>query len=289
MKLKRKIFYTLEFIIFIIIYYFFKMLPVNVASNLNGMIFKSFGPLTKTNFTILKNLNKINKFNKNVNEISKMSWKNLGCTVAEMAHLNSINKNNLVSVKGKKNLKKIIGKSEQAIFIAIHQSNWEILAPTLIKFGIKLNSVYRHINNPFIDKFILKIRKKAYNSKKSLLSPKGKKSAQDMIKSIKNGYSIALLIDQKDSSGENIPLFGKLAKTQIGFIKLAIKFKLKIYPIENIRLKNAKFKMIIHDPINLNKSNLKNQKSSMIKIHKLIESWIIKEPGNWLWHHKRWG
>ena len=47
--------------------------------------------------------------------------------------------------------------------------------------------------------------------------------------------------------------------------------------------------MIIHDPINLNKSNLKNQKSSMIKIHKLIESWIIKEPGNWLWHHKRWG
>ena len=111
-----------------------------------------------------------------------------------------------------------------------------------------------------------------------------------MIQSIKNGYSIALLIDQKDSSGIDIPLFGISAKTQIGFLKLAKKFNLKIYPIENARYDNLNFKITIHKPLNfLNNQNENDEEKIMYKIHKVIEDWIKKQPENWLWHHKRWG
>ena len=290
-KFKKYIIYPMQFLFFLLIYYFFKILPVRIASSLSGKIFKILGPLTKNNKTVIRNLILVNKNDKNTYNISKKIWENLGKTIAELSHLNKITKkNNLIKIRGKKYIDNIIKNNEQVIFIAIHQSNWEILAPTLIAFGIKINSVYRHINNSLINKFILAVRKSAYNSKESLLSPKGKKSAQDMILSIKNGYSIALLIDQKDSSGKDIPLFGIPAKTQTGFLKLAKKFNLKIYPIENKRLNNINFEIIIHKPIILKNYNKNfDEKDIMLKIHKIIENWIKKTPESWLWQHKRWG
>ena len=111
-----------------------------------------------------------------------------------------------------------------------------------------------------------------------------------MIQSIKNDFSIALLIDQKDSSGINIPLLENSAKTQIGFIKLAKKFNLKIYPIENRRSNNINFEMIIHKPLEFfNKKNKITEEEAMSQIHQIIGSWIKEQPENWLWQHKRWG
>ena len=87
----------------------------------------------------------------------------------------------------------LINNKEKAIFIGIHQSNWEILVPTIDKFGIHLVGIYRHINNPYINKFILQIRKKSLYSNKSIYTPKGKTSAKDIIDGIINNNSIILL------------------------------------------------------------------------------------------------
>ena len=111
-----------------------------------------------------------------------------------------------------------------------------------------------------------------------------------MIQSIKKKFSIALLVDQKDSSGINVPLLGKLAKTQTGFIKLAKKYKMKIYPIENNRLNNTNFEVIIHNPLEFFiNSNKIEEKEAIYHIHEIIGNWIKKYPENWLWQHKRWG
>lgn len=291
--IKTLIIYPIQFLFFLEIYYFFRFLSNKIASNLGAKIFKFFGPLTKSHDNVFNNLKRILKTdNKNIiSIIATKSWENLGRTIAEFAHLSEITKvnNKYIKVKGDQYLKNIAKNKEQVIFIAIHQSNWEVLAPTIGNFGIKLNSVYRHINNPLIDRFILNIRKKVYKSSKSILSPKGKQSAKDMMMSIKNGYSIALLIDQKDSSGQDVPLMGISAKTQTAFLKLSKKFNLKIYPIENKRFDNVHFEMTVHKPlIFFNKENQLDEISAMSNIHNLIGSWIKKNPENWLWQHKRW-
>ena len=142
--------------------------------------------------------------------------------MAELSHLKQIvEKKDNILINGIENLKNVLENKEQAIFIGIHQSNWEILGPIMTRYGIKINFIYRHINNTYIDKFILNIRKKANYPLNTILSPKGKKSALDIIKSINKGFSIALLVDQKDSSGLNVPLLGHMSKTQTGFIKLS--------------------------------------------------------------------
>ena len=288
----RFIIYPLQFIIFLKIYFFFKLLSNKTASNLGGKIFKILGPLSKTNLILINNLKNIyTKDEKKISHIVNKSWENLGRTLAEFSHLEEITKKNnkYITVKGANHLNSIAKKKEKVIFIAIHQSNWEVLAPTLGSYGIKLNSVYRHVNNNLIDKFILNIRKKVYKPSNSILSPKGKKSAQDMMSSIKKCFSIALLIDQKDSSGLSVLLLGKLAKTQTGFLKLSNKFNLKIYPIENKRISDIKFEMTVHNPVILTKNKEFDEKTAMHQIHKIIEKWIQNQPENWLWQHKRWG
>jgi len=290
---KKYIVYPIQFLLFLFIYYFFRTLPNKHASNFGGKLFQYLGPLTRIHKITLKNISYV--FDKNSDSknslIAKKSWENLGRTVAELSHLSEITdvRNGNLIINDNGHIDKIIKNDEVVMFIAIHQSNWEILAPVLTNSGIKLNSVYRHINNFFIDRFILNIRKKAYNSTQSILSPKGKKSAQDLISSIKKKLSIALLVDQKDSAGINVPLLGKLAKTQTGFIKLAKKYNLKIYPIENNRLNNTNFELIIHNPLEffINDNKIE-EKEAIYHIHEIIGNWIKKNPENWLWQHKRW-
>ena len=289
---KNIIIYPLQYIIFLIIFFSFRIIPKHLASDLGGKIFKIFGPLTKSNDTLRNNLIKI--FNKNnldsISLIQKNSWENLGRTMAELSHLKKIvNEKNDITIEGITNLEDVLNNKEQAIFIGIHQSNWEILGPIMTNYGIRINFIYRHINNSFIDKFIFNIRKNANLSSNTILSPKGKKSASDIIRSINKGFSIALLVDQKDSSGSDVPLLGHISKTQTGFIKLSKKFKLKIYPIENKRVNKNQFKVIFHKPLNLFDNNDIDEIKAMTKIHNIIGEWIKKEPNNWLWQHKRWG
>ena len=73
---------------------------------------------------------------------------------------------------------------------------------------------------------------------KTFFTPKGKESAKEIIRAINDKLSIILLIDQKDSAGENIKFFEIYAKTQLGFLKIARKYKLNLVPVQMIREKN---------------------------------------------------
>ena len=95
-----------------------------------------------------------------------------------------------------------------------------------------------------------------------------------------------MLIDQKDSAGKNINFFNKKVKTQIGFLKIARKFNLPIIPIKNLRLENGKIELSFLEPIFHNNKDI-NDSKMMEKIHILIENWIISNPSQWFWQHKR--
>lgn len=291
--MKNKFLYKIKLIIeFLLVYFFyliFSLLPFFLVSNIGGFIFKLIGPKTRINKIVIKNIIQIfpNADLKFIKKISRKNWSKIGKTFFELLILPKIiNTENKILIKGKNNLSEIIKNKEQVIFIGIHQSNWEILLPTIDKIGIPVVGIYRHINNPYIDNLILNIRKKSICSKKSFYTPKGKKSAKDIIEGLKNNISIVLLIDQKDSAGEKIPFFNFSSKTQIGFIKISKKYKLKIVPVENIRNNNNTFTLKFHKPIN-NTINNDTDIGNMRDIHFIIEEWIKKNPSDWFLQHNR--
>ena len=108
-----------------------------------------------------------------------------------------------------------------------------------------MHSVYRHANNQKIDQYIQKnrTRQNAYFYKK------GSDSAKNMIKALKNNEDLALLVDQRDSSGPIINFFGKQAYATDGFANLALKYQTIICPVYSIRKKNGNFKFIYEKPL----------------------------------------
>ncbi len=286
----KKLRYSIEFFFIYIFFFILKFLPINFVSYFGGILFQIFGTFTKHHKIAVSNYKKI-FFSLNDKEISKnvmKSWDNLGKTFIEFSILNKIldDKNNKIEIKGIEILQKIKNNNEQVIFFGLHQANWELLVPILDKFGISVGVIYRHINNSYIDQFILKIRKQTLTTTKTFFTPKGRKSAQDILKAINNKLSMFLLVDQKDSAGSKVKLFNLNVKTQVGFLKIARKYNLNLVPIQTIRKKINNFSIIIHPPFNPFQKN-QTDIDSMLEIHKIIEQWIKTNPMQWFWQHNR--
>lgn len=291
MKNKKNIIRLIaEFFFIYLLFIILSILPINFVSHLGGLIFKYFGPLTKYHKIACNNY--LNIFpTSNLLEIKNTvhkSWENFGKTLFELLILRKIidKKNNKIIIKGKEYLDELKIKNEQVIFFGIHQSNWEILLPTIDSLGFKVGGIYRHINNPYIDKFILNQRSKSIPSKKSFYTPKGKRGAKKIINAVNKKFSIVLLIDQKDSAGENIKFFNFQTKTQTGFLKVARKHNMKLVPVENSRQNINNFTLKFYPPLSYIKSDLSDIKI-MEEIHAIIENWIKKDPKNWFLQHNR--
>ena len=288
-KLLIEIKLNLEYYLIFLIYKFTSTLPINFVTNLGGFIFKLIGPFTKTQKIVRKNYLQIFPHASEITILkdTRLSWLNTGKTFFELLILPRIIEDKTkINVEGLSNIADLIKNNEQIIFIGIHESNWEILLPTIDKLGVGVGGIYRHINNPHIDKLILNIRKKSVLSNKSFYTPKGKQSAKDVINGIKKGLSLVLLIDQKDSAGELIPFFNKPSKTQIGFLKLARKYNMKIIPVRNIRDKKNDFKVKFYPPLK-NISKDLSDIDMMKAIHLMIEAWIKDSPSSWFLQHNR--
>ena len=286
-NIKLKLYF--EFFLFYIFYIISNLLPINLVSFSGGIIFRIIGPYTKTHKIVKKNIQQIYP-SANYDDVKKYSlesWFNTGRTFFELMILPKIiNSNQKISIEGKEVVDKIIKNKEKVIFVGIHQSNWEILLPSIDKLCIQVGGIYRHINNPLINKKILYLRNKSIFSKKSFYTPKGIKSAKDIIQGIKKNKSIVMLIDQKDSAGEIVNFFDYPSKTQTGFIKIARKYKMKIIPVENVRKKNNKFILKFHKPIDFFDAKISDVEA-MIHLHNIIEKWIRNRVSSWFLQHNR--
>ena len=98
------------------------------------------------------------------------------------------------------------------------------------------------------------------------------------------------MIDQRVSEGEKIPFFEHMALTTTLPAQLATKYKLDIVPIYIARDEKDNFEIEIYDPIkNLNEQSPETEKLDMtIKLNKVLERMISKDPGQWIWTHNRW-
>ena len=141
--MKNKIFLqiklNMEYYFIYLIHLLLSVLPVSMVSFLGGLIFKLIGPLTKTNRIVKKNYKKIfpNATKAEILHQTKLSWINIGKTFFELFILPKIiSANDKITIQGFNYIQEIKDNNEQVIFVGIHESNWEILLPTIDKLGI---------------------------------------------------------------------------------------------------------------------------------------------------------
>jgi KDO2-lipid IV(A) lauroyltransferase len=98
------------------------------------------------------------------------------------------------------------------------------------------------------------------------------------------------MIDQRVSEGKRLPFFEHMALTTTMPAQIALKFGLEIVPIYIARQADDKFEMEIYEPIKFQKNNgtETNKLNISIKLNKILEEMISKDPGQWIWTHNRW-
>ena len=276
-----------------VIYIFFviiKILGLNISRKLFAKIFQIIGPLIKSEKTINVNLEKfLSSYNEEQKKnIKKKMWSNYGKVFVEYLFLNKFRKNNShINLKGKEILKSIINKNRPVIFVSGHFANFELMSMELTRETINLATIYRPLNNLFLNPFMEYVRR-TYVCRNQI--KKGIAGVKDSINYLKKNYSIALMIDQRVSEGKRLPFFDQMALTTTLPAQLAIKFNLEIVPIYITRNLDDSFEMEILKPIVLDKNeDLITQKiNTTIKLNKILEEMISRDPGQWIWTHNRW-
>ena len=285
----KKFNYLFQFFFVVTLFLIFKLLGYNLSSRLSAYIFLLIGPIFRSNKIILKNLDiafpKIN-FNEKKLLIRKM-WFNYGQIFSEYVFIKNFkySKNfyKKISVTNNKVLEKIRSDNEPVIFISGHFSNFELMAQYIDKSGINLATVYRPLNNIFLNPLMEKIRIK-YICKNQV--KKGISGTKTLLKFFKNKTSIALMIDQRVSQGIKIDFFNKPAFTTTIPAQFVKKFGAKIVPIYIERTKDNKFKLVIHNPLVFKKSD--STENVTQQLNNVLEQMICQNPEQWIWTHDRW-
>ena len=211
-------------------------------------------------------------------------WENYGMTFIEYIFLNYFkSQNSHVDIIGEEILANIIKKNKPVIFISGHFANYELMSMEITKRNINLATIYRPLNNFFLNPFMEYLRKK-YVCKNQI--KKGINGVREAIDYIKRKHSIALMIDQRVSEGEMINFFDKAALTTTLPAQLALKYDLEIIPVFIERTKYKRFKIEFKNEIN--GKNFKNKMELTKKLNEILEKMIVQNPNQWIWTHDRW-
>ena len=285
--------YFFEFIIIISLFCIFKILGLRNASTIGSILGKFVGPFFRSKNITKKNIK--NAFGeideKKESEIINGMWSNIGRTFAEYVFLKDfkLNKTNFnhMKINGVDYLEKIKKSNEPVIFYSAHLANFELMAMELDKFGIKCAAIYRPLNNFFLNPLMEYLRMK-YICPNQI--PKGRMGMREIIGKVKDGYSIALMVDQRVSEGPRTLFFNKLAHTTTIPAQLALKYNCKLVPISIERKDGTNFEMNIHQPYKIEKTGNDDEdtKNITLKINQTVEKMIIKNPKQWIWSHNRW-
>ena len=267
-----------------------RALPLDTASAMGAAIVGALGPLTGKHRIVLRNLELAfpEKPPSERAEIAREFWRKVGRTFAEFPLMDRITPaTGRVEVEGLERLTELARTRTAAVLISGHLSNWETMMAVIVHSGLDCRVSYRPANNPYMDARITESRRR-YGVQ--LFAAKGGDGTRGLIGALSKGGAVALLNDQRDSSGVEAPFFGRPVWAAAGPARLAMKYGQRLFPMSVVRLEGCRFRVTIHAPIELEDTGDRaaDLQAAVGKINAFIESCIRARPAEWLWAHRRW-
>ncbi len=285
--------YLVEAVIIYFLFILFRICGLNIARKISSFLMKKIGFIFRKKSVVRKNILNVFKdySDTQIKKLTDTMWENYGYILAEYIYLDRFRLNKFpkknINLIGEEKLKNIIESKKPHIFISGHFGNFELMAMELEKRGVNLATIYRPLNNFFLNPFMLYLRKK-YICKNQI--KKGLRGTRDVINFAKQSFSIALMVDQRVGESERYPFFNIPAHTTTIPAQLALKFHMDIVPVHLKREEDNSFTLEILDKVQIDKTNImeEDKKNFTIEINKIIEKMVLKNPGQWIWTHSRW-
>jgi KDO2-lipid IV(A) lauroyltransferase len=287
----KKIRYLLEAGVTWLFLDFFRILKVESASRVAANISKFIGKKLSVHKLAYNNLSKAipNLSEKEKETILDGMWSNLGRIIGEFYFVASMPMDKLdqfleADDATKARILDLKNSGKGGIIFSAHIGNWEIGPKFLKRCGLEASTVYRPLNNPYVEKMTAKLRQTDMIEKTSAGSRK-------IIDVVRKGGFVIILADQKISEGEPIEFFHDKAITTTSIARIALKYDVPMIPARIIREGDGfKFRGEVEKSLVIEKTDDVNLDviAATKQINKKLEDWIREYPSQWFWVHNRW-
>ena len=263
------------------------ILPMKMVSAIGGWLGRNIGPWTSAHRTAVSNLRRAFPAMDETKQKQTLltAWDNFGRTMTEYAVLKRLRKNNTaIDISGHAALNDLAAAGKPAILFGAHIGNWETTGIAMAINAKSLFVVYRAANNPLVDDIIANVRETFADG----MAQKGSSGARQIMKALKDGHHVVMMVDQKINTGMEVPFFGRGAYTGTAVARMAAKFGCPVFPVRTERTNPFKFKVTLEEPFHFNDESDEGVRDALAQINGHIEKWIRARPGQWMWMHKRW-
>lgn len=266
----------------------FRLLPLDTASAFGGWLGRTLGPRLGVHRVAVANIRQAfpEMPEAEVRRVLCEMWDNLGRVVGEYPHLNRASFRHRIAFEGEERIRALVEAKKPAIFLAAHLANWELIPRTATGNGMPITLVYRHANNPFVDRLIHRMRSDALTT----LQRKGAQGTLQVVRTLRSGGAVGLLMDQKTNEGISVPFFGRDAMTSPTAARLALKYGVPLIPVQIVRHRGVQFTITVHPPLDMHAEENTDAGVAAVtrRINATMEDWIRAHPEQWFWVHRRW-
>lgn len=224
-----------------------------------------------------------------IERLARQGVVNLGRSVAEYPHLQRIAGPELaqfIDYVADVPEAALTPERKPAIYIGVHQANWEILSSMAAPLGKPMTIVVSPLSNPYVHRLTSKARPDVW-----VEQSERDNATRSLLRCLQEGRSVGLLADQRFEGGQLVPFFGQDAMTAMGPAKIAIKLGLDLVPCRIERTGPVKFRITTHQAVRPDETIEDDQEKAvdmMRRVNKYFEAWIREKPGEWMCMKRRW-
>jgi Kdo2-lipid IVA lauroyltransferase/acyltransferase len=166
------------------------------------------------------------------------------------------------------------------ILVTGHFGNYDASRAALLARGFRVGALYRNMKNTYFNAHYVA----AISRIGTPLFPRGRAGLTDMVRHLKSGGMLGLLIDQHMGHGADLTFFGVAAQTALSAAELALKYDALLVPTYAVRLPDGlNFRIIVEAPIAHGTPEAMTQ-----TLNDSLEMLVRAHPDQWFWIHRRW-
>jgi KDO2-lipid IV(A) lauroyltransferase len=192
----------------------------------------------------------------------------------------------LITTKNLHFLEKAHHDDKGYMLLTGHFGNWELMGAWVAQKKFKLHVVGAAISNQKLSEKIVDLRNRA-----GYINIERGRATRGIIKAIKDGFPVAMLIDQDTKAkGVFVDFFGMKAHTPIGPAALAKMLDVPIIPMAMHLKEDLTYEIECFEPIRYIDTGDKEKDIITLtqKCTDVYEQMIRQHPEQWVWMHRRW-
>lgn len=166
------------------------------------------------------------------------------------------------------------------ILVTGHFGNYDASRAALIARGYRIGALYMPMKNEAFNADY----EAAIGRIGQPIFARGAKGLAGMVRFLKSGGMLGMLVDHHMSHGAPLGFFGVEASTALSAAELALKYDALLVPTYGIRQPDGLgFRIVIEAPIAHSTPEAMTQ-----ALNDSLEALVRQHPGQWFWVHRRW-